>query len=88
MRGGKKAWAELQNLPTGHLDSSPDATFKWWLWIANLGPHTRRVIGAGVIEAELTSSNDSEKHIVFRRVDSSTIEIKFSPAGIKIVDEN
>ena len=81
-KGRKETWAVLENLPLGELDSSPDATFKWWLWIANLGRHTRRVIGAGVVGAELTFANAGTKKVVCRRTDGSAVEIEFSRSEI------
>ena len=51
--GKNEAWAVLENLPLGRLDSSADATFKWWLWLANLCPHTRVVLGNGVVALDL-----------------------------------
>ena len=84
-RGKKEAWAALENLPLGELDSSPDATFKWWLWLANLGPYTERILGAGVVKAEMTCSNPREKTIVCSRADFTAVEIQFSCAkGIKV----
>ena len=86
--GKKKAWVVLENLPLGELDSSPDATFKWWLWLANLGPHTQTAIGAGVIGAALTFSDCREKRILCRRVDGCTVEMLFSrKEGITIAEQ-
>ena len=78
--GKKNAWAALENLPLGELDSSPNATFKWWLWLANLGPHTNRTLGAGVVGVALIFSNRLEKRIVCCRVDASFVEILLSDA--------
>ena len=78
----------MENLPLQELDTSPDATFKWWLWMSNLGHHTRTIIGVGVVGAELTASNAGEKKIVFRRVDSSRVETVFSLCKIiKIIKQ-
>ena len=49
-----------------------DATFKWWLWLANLGPRTRDVIGSGVVALDLIENNATEKHLLCRRTDGST----------------
>ena len=49
----KVAWAELQSLPDGDLDAGPDARFKWWLWLANLGNDTHAVLGTGAVSASL-----------------------------------
>ena len=45
----KTAWAELESLPDGYLDAGPDAKFKWWLWLGNLGMVSCEVLGAGVV---------------------------------------
>ena len=61
---------------------------RWWLWIASLGPHTKKVIGAGVVGAELTYSGWGKVKIVRRRSDSSSVEIEFSRSEIiNIVEE-
>ena len=70
--GKNEAWAVLENLPLGRLDSSADATFKWWLWLANLGPHTRDVIGNGIVALELTENRSTEKHLLCVQADGST----------------
>ena len=77
----------LENLPLGEMDSSPDAHFKWWLWIANLGRHTRQVIGAGVIRAELTFSNAHKKKIVCHIFHGIRVEIEFSQSEIIKITE-
>ena len=51
--GKKTAWAELESLPDGYLDAGPDAKFKWWLWLANLGTESREGLGSGVVSAFL-----------------------------------
>ena len=85
--GKRAAWAALENLPLGELNSSPDATFKWWLWLANLGPHTQTPLGAGVVGAELTFSAPLDKRIVCRRIDGANVEIQFSRTkGITIAE--
>ena len=85
--GKKDAWVALENLPVGELDSSPDATFKWWLWFANLGPHTRKTLGAGAVGAALTFSDPAQKRINCRRVDGSTVEILFSRRMVITITE-
>ena len=73
----------LENLPLGPLDSSADATVKWWLWLANLSPYTRLVIGDGVVALELTESYSTEKHLLCTRVDGSTIRLVLTPRTAK-----
>ena len=78
-RVGKKiAWAELQSLPEGYLDASPTATFKWWLWLCNLGTVTREVLGAGVVRAYLRHHAHDEKHVICTRSDDSEVTIQFT----------
>ena len=76
--GKKIAWAELQSLPDGYLDASPTATFKWWLWLCNLGTVTREVLGAGVVRAYLRHRGDYEKHVICTRCDDSEVTIQFT----------
>ena len=84
----KDAWAALENLPLGQLDSAANATFTWWLWLANLGPHTQRTLGPGVTGAALTFSTTNDKRIACRRIDDSVVEIQFSrKQGITIVEQ-
>ena len=66
----------LQNLPVGPLDASPNATFKWWLWLANLGHETPIVLGDGVVGASLTVSEDDVKEVTCTRVDGSTVIVR------------
>ena len=80
--GKRQAWAVLENLPLGRLDSSADATFKWWLWLANLGAHTRVVLGNGVVALDLTENNANEKHLLCTRADGSTIKLVVTPRGV------
>ena len=56
--------------------------FKWWLWLANLGPHTRVVLGNGVVALDLTENNADEKHLLCTRADGSTIKLKLTPRGV------
>ena len=73
----------LENLPLGRLDSSTAATFKWWLWLANLGSHTQVVLGNGVVGLDLTETNANEKHLLCTRADGSTIKLVITPRAVK-----
>ena len=76
--GTRIAWAELESLPIGHLDSGPNATFKWWLWLANLGKISRNVLHIGVVGARLSFSQDNVKRVTCIRIDGSTIVVQLS----------
>ena len=74
----KMAWAELGQCADGYLDDSPTATFKWWLWLCNLGTVTREVLGAGVVRAYLRHHAHDEKHVICTRSDDSEVTIQFT----------
>ena len=73
--GKKVAWAELESLSDGYLDAGPDARFKWWLWLCNLGLETREVLGAGVVRAFLRHRGRFVKHVVCTRADATEITV-------------
>ena len=72
----RTAWAELESLPDGYLDAGPDARFKWWLWIGNLGVLSRDVLGAGVVSAFLRRRGPREKHVVCTRADATEVTVE------------
>ena len=74
----KIAWAVLESLPEGPLDSGPDAAFKWWLWLGNLGPLSRDILGAGVVSAFLDRQGAFVRHLVCERSDGSQVTVALS----------
>ena len=74
----KIAWAVLESLPEGPLDSGPDAAFKWWLWLGNLGPLSRDILGAGVVSAFLDHQGVFVRHLVCERSDGSQVTVALS----------
>jgi len=73
----KQAWAELESLSDGYLDAGPDAKFKWWLWLGNLGALSREVLGDGVKSALLRNKASNVKHIICTRADSTQVTVEF-----------
>ena len=65
------AWAELESLPDGHLDASPDTKLKWWVRLGNLSASSRAVLGAGVANALLRHRGPFVKHAVCTRADAT-----------------
>ena len=57
------------------LQSTPEQ-FKWWLFAANLGPHTARVIGNGLRAASLVEHSASHAILRFQRFDGTTIDVE------------
>ena len=49
-----------------------------WLWICNLGQHTRFVIGAGVRAAHLTMDTNHEAVFKFTRTDATECVVKLA----------
>ena len=82
----KTAWAELEILPGGYLDADPDAKFKWWLWLSNLGNESREVLGNGVVAAFIRRQGYYVKHIICTRADGSEVTVELSlhvPGGLQ-----
>ena len=50
--------------------------FQWWLFAANLGPHTERVIGSGLTSSSLLEVSETNAKLRFQRHDGSTIDIE------------
>ena len=69
---------ELQNLPDGDLDAGPDARFKCWLLLANLGKGTRAVLGFGVVSASLRRQGTMVMHVVCMRADGTQVTVELS----------
>ena len=69
---------ELESLSNGFLDAGPDAKFKWWLWLGNLGVMAREVLGDGVVSASLHNQASNVKHITFTRADSTQVTVELS----------
>ena len=70
----------------GELAFRP-TSFQWWLWLANLGPHTRVVFGDAVVALELTESYSTEKHSLCTRADGSTIKLVVTSRAVKPITE-
>ena len=60
------------------LDITCGQHILWWLWICNLGTHTRSVIGAGVRAAHLTMDTDNEAVFKFTRIDGTECVVKLT----------
>ena len=50
--------------------------FQWWLFAANLGPHTAQVIGDGLTSSSLVERSDTYALLRFQRHDGSTIDVE------------
>ena len=51
-------------------------TWRWWRWVANLGRHTRRVIGPGIVRVQVgyLDNNDAmDLGFIITRIDESRI---------------
>ena len=63
-------------MPDGYLGKDPNAKFKWWLWVGNLGKWSRDVLGAGVMKAYLRNHLPNVKYIVCTRADRSEVTLE------------
>ena len=71
---------KLQSIPDerdgGALDITDGSVLRWWLWICNLGLHTREVIGVGVRCARVAMNDTDEAVFTFTRVDDTDITVR------------
>ena len=81
-------WQAVQRIPQrlipdvrsrAGLDITCGQHILCWLWICNLGNHTRSVIGAGVRAAHLTMDTDNEAVFKFTRIDGTECVVKLVP---------
>ena len=80
-------WQAVQRIPQrlipdvrsrAGLDITCGQHILWWLWICNLGNHTRFVIGAGVRAAHLTMDTNNEAVFKFTRIDGTECVVKLA----------
>ena len=61
------------------LQTNPD-DFQWWLFAANLGDKTERVIGDGLVKGRLVDHSLAHARMRFDRQDGTRIHIKLNKA--------
>ena len=57
------------------LQTTPN-NFQWWLFAANLGSNTERVIGVGLVKGRLVDRSQAHARLRFDRQDGSRIHVK------------
>ena len=58
------------------LDITDGSTLRWWLWIGNLGAHSRDVIGPGVTGARVNNTDDGKAAtFTFERTDGNNRQV-------------
>ena len=74
--GKQEALRTLQTLCLGPLPTDARATFKWWLFVGNLGDKTARIIGPGIISAELEDQWENGVMLLFERQDGTKVRLE------------
>ena len=74
--GKQEALRTLQTLCMGPLPTDADAAFKWWLFVSNLGNKTARIIGPGIVSAELEDQWDNGVMLLFERQDGTKVRLE------------
>ena len=46
--GKAEAWRQLSQRDDALIDVTEHDTFKWWLFLSNLGPNTAKAFGSGI----------------------------------------
>ena len=72
----QKALRTLQTLCLGPLPTDARATFKWWLFVSNLGNKTERIIGPGIVSAKLEDQWDIGVKLPFERRDGTKVRLE------------
>ena len=88
--GKKDAYRLLLQVPVGPLPITEDASFKWWLFVCNLGQKTREVIGPGLTAATLEHKSQiwdplNSIGLLFTRIDGTSVQLLVSPGSTGIV---
>ena len=80
--GKEDVWRKVQYLKAQRLIGGPplditDGThLLWWLWMCNLGSHTKKVIGTGVRSAYIAMNVDHEAVFTFVRADGTECTVR------------
>ena len=51
--GKAEAWRQLSQRDDALIDVTEHDTFKWWLFLSNLGPKTRQAFGSGITSVQI-----------------------------------
>ena len=82
--GKKDAYRFLLSIPLGPLPTTSDASFKWWLFVCNLGKNTKEVLGPGIMAATLEEKNDKYALLAFARTDNTVVRLMVTPSSTRI----
>ena len=74
--GKQEALRALKTLCLGPLPIDGQPAFKWWLFVANLGNKTDRIIGPGIISAELADQWGDGVRLLFKRQDGTEVGLE------------
>ena len=90
-RLGKNAvWKNIQGVwqaSGDDLDITDGTILRWWLWIGNLGEHSRDVIGPGVTGARVSMTDDGKSAtFTFDRTDASSRQVVLSRGRYQELD--
>jgi hypothetical protein len=72
----QQALRALQTLCLGPLPTDAHAAFKWWLFVSNFGHKTARIIGPGIVRAELADKWDNGVMLLFDRQDDTQVKLE------------
>ena len=64
-----EAWRQLSQRDDALIDVTEHDTFKWWLFLSNLGPNTRKAFGSGITSVQI---HKREKMIGLRAEDTES----------------
>ena len=56
--GKAEAWRQLSQRDDDWIDVTEHDTFKWWLFLSNLGPNTPKAFGTGITSVQIHKRQD------------------------------
>ena len=56
--GKAEAWRQLSQRDDALIDVTEHDNFKWWLFLSNLGPNTRKAFGSGIKSVQIHKRED------------------------------
>ena len=81
LHGENQSIRNAGGAPPGELPVDVDSAFKWWLFVPNVGDHTRAVIGQGIVKADLLDNSLGFAVLLFTHVDEQTVGLRVEQQG-------
>ena len=82
----KDALYAMQKLSPGPLPTDANATFKWWMFISNLGEHSNEIIARGIVSAELADKSGNAVILLLHRQNHTQVALEVCSRSTKMLE--